>query len=247
MIVTMKRTVLIFLFAIMLVLSPAALRAQEAESLYNGWGLGFQAGGGGMFPTGSLADDLKGCAIFTGGLNAEVKRLRIKADVAYGQPSFKNSNPYAVFDEQGRNLQLNASANPSLLGVGLQLGYTVWRHGVMSVTPLVGVNWNRLSWDLNHIKYDKDEDGNERSSIENVTGAHESGFGWMASVDIDFRLHGQLVDSPFDDNQGHYSFSLRISPFVAYAKYGGLNPKVSGLYLGATVTYAGLLRLFKQQ
>ena len=239
----MKRTFLI-LFAI-LILAPVALFGQESESLYNGWGVGFQVGAGGIVPTGSLGDDLKGCALFTGGLNAEVNHLRIKADVAYGQPSFKNENPYNVHDDIGRNLQLNATANPTLLGLGLQVGYTVWRQGRVSVTPMVGMNWNRLSWDLNDIKYETDEEGQERPVIDNVTGTHESSFGWLASVDIDVRLHGKLVDSPIGDNQAHYTSMLRISPFVTYAKYDGLNPSVKGVCLGATVTYAGILRLFK--
>ena len=239
----MKRT--FFILLAILTLAPAALFGQENESLYNGWGVGFQVGVGGIVPMGSLGDDLKGCALFTGGLNAEVNHLRIKADVAYGQPSFKNENPYNVHDDLGRNLQLNATANPTLLGLGVQVGYTVWRQGRVSVTPMVGMNWNRLSWDLNDIKYEKDDEGQERPVIDNVTGTHESSFGWLASVDVDVKLHGKLVDSPIGDNQAHYTSMVRINPFVTHAKYDALNPSVKGLCFGATVTYAGLLRLFK--
>jgi len=237
----MKRTIFILLTIMML--TPAALCAQEAESLYHNWGFGFQMGLGGILPTGSLNDDLKGCALFTCGLNAEYNRLRLKADLAYGQPSFKNENPYAVYDKQNRNAQLNATANPTLLGVGFQLGYTVWRQGKVSVTPMVGMCWNRLSWDLNDIKYEKDEEGIEKPTIDKVTGTHESSFGWMASVDIDIKLHGKLVDSPAGDGQALYSSSVRISPFVTYAKYNNLNPSIKGACIGATLTYAGLLRL----
>ncbi len=237
----MKRTILILLA--ILIMAPVALRAQESESLSHGWGFGFQVGVGGMLPTGSLSDDLKGCALFTGGLNAEYNLLRFKADVAYGQPSFKNKNPYAVLDDQGRNLQLNATANPTLLGTGLQLGYTIWRQGKVSVTPNVGVNWNRLSWDINHIKYEKDTDGTERPMIDNVTGDHVNNFSWMASVDIDIKLHGKVVDYPSsEDRQGHYVSSLRISPFVTHAKFNSFNPSVKGCCVGLTVSYAGLLR-----
>ena len=97
-------------------LTPATLRAQEHYSLNDGWGMGFQLGAGALLRTGSLNDNFKGCALFTGGINTEYNRLRIKADVAYGQPSFKNENPYAVLDDQGRNLQLNSTVNPTLLG-----------------------------------------------------------------------------------------------------------------------------------
>lgn len=238
----MKRTILILLT--MLTLTPAALCGQEAESLYTGWGAGFHIGVGGMVPTGSLGDDLKGCAVFTGGFDLEYQRARLKIDVNYSQPSFKNENPYAIRDDQGRNLQLNATANPTMLGVALQLGYTVWHHGRISVTPMAGLSWNRLSWDLNNIKYEQDDEGEERPLIDNVKATHESSFGWIASVDIDIKLHGKLVDNPFGDNQSHYTSSVRISPFATYAKYSGFNPAAKGVCFGATLTYAGFLRLF---
>ena len=171
--------------------------------------------------------------------------MRLKALVAYGQPSFKNENPYAILDDQGRNLQLNATANPTMLGVALQLGYTVWHHGRISVTPMAGLSWNRLSWDLNNIKYEQDDEGEERPLIDNVKATHESSFGWIASVDIDIKLHGKLVDNPFGDNQSHYTSSVRISPFATYAKYSGFNPAAKGACFGVTLTYAGFLRLFK--
>jgi len=240
----MKRIIWILL-AILAMAPAAALHAQDNESARGGWAFGFQVGAGGLLPTGSLTDDLKGCAVFTGGLNAEYNRLRLKADVAYGQPSFKNENPYAVFDETGRLLQRNATSNPTMLGLGLQVGYTVWRQGRVSVTPLVGMSWNRLSWNLNHIKYEADDEGEEHPVIEKVTGTHESSLSWMASVDIDIKLHGKLVDNPAGDDLAHYTSSLRISPFVTYASYSHLNPQVKGTCIGATVTYAGLLRLMK--
>ena len=223
-------------------MTPVALCAQEHLSWHDGWGMGFQVGVGGLMPTGSLSDDFKSCVLFTGGLNAEYSRLRFKADLAYGQPSFKNDNPYAVRDDQGRNVQLNATSNPTLLGVGVQLGYTVLRHGRVSVTPMVGMSWNRLSWNLNHIKYEADDEGKERPKIDDVASVHESSLGWMASVDIDIRLHGKVVDFPFgEDRQGHYTSSLRISPFVTHAKFSNFNPSVKGCCLGLTVSYAGFL------
>ena len=236
----MKRTILILLA--ILTLTPTTLLAQQGESIYRPVGVGFQVGVGGLLPTGSLSDDFKGCALFTGGINVDYNRLRIKADVAYGQPSFKKENPYAVIDSQGRNMQLNATANPSLLGVGLQLGYTMWRQGKLSITPNVGVNWNRLSWDINHIKYEKDDAGQERPLIDDVIGIHESNFSWIASVDFDINLHGKLVDYPFGgDRQAHYSSSVRISPFVTHAKFNHFNPSVKGCCIGITFSYAGLL------
>ena len=237
----MKRTILILLT--ILTLSPAISRAQENIP---SWGFGFHVGVGGMVPTASLADDLKGCAMFISGLDLGYNRLRLKLDASYAQPSFKNENPYAVYDEQGRNKQLNATANPTLLGFSAQLGYTVWQQGRVSVTPMVGFTASWLSWDINHIKYEKDDEGIERPSIEDVTGAHENSFGWTASVDVDVKLHGTLVDFPAGpDGQAHYTSSLRISPFVTYAKLSNLNPSVKGCCVGLTVSYAGFLRVLK--
>jgi opacity protein-like surface antigen len=237
----MKRTILILLA--ILTLMPAALRAQDVETVYRPLGVGFQVGVGGMVPTGSLADEFKGCALFTGGINFDYNQLRLKIDLAYGQPSFKNDNPYAIYDGQGRDIQLNATANPTLFGVAMQLGYTVWRQGRVSITPAVGFTASRLSWDLNQIKYEKDDEGQERPTIDNVTGAHENSLGWMASVDIDIKLHGKLVDYPISDNgQAHYTSSVRISPFVTHAKYSHFDPSVKGCCVGVTLSYAGLLR-----
>lgn len=238
---TMKRTILLILA--ILVLSPVALCAQETGLLYKPLGVGFQVGVGGLLPTGSLADEFKGYALFTAGVNFDYNQLRFKIDLSYGQPSFKNENPYAVIDEQGRNAQLNATANPSLFGAAFQLGYTVWRQGRLSVTPAVGFAASRLSWDLNHIKYEKDDEGIERPKIDDVTGTHQNNFSWVASVDFDIKLHGKLVDYPAGDgNQAHYTSSVRISPFVTHAKFSDFNPSVKGCCVGVTISYAGLLR-----
>lgn len=232
----MKRTVLILLA--ILTLAPATMRGQANESLFSGWGAGFHLGVGGMVPTGSLGDDLKGSAVFTGGLDAEYDRARLKIDLNYSQPSFKNENPYAVRDDQGRNLQLNGTASATSLGLCVQLGYTVWRQGKVSVTPNVGVNFNRLSWDLNTIKWEKNDEGQEEPLIADVTDVHENSTGWMASVDIDIRLKGKYVN----DGSAHYTSRLRLTPFVMHAGYSNLSPAVKGNWLGLTVSYAGLFR-----
>ena len=235
----MKRSVLILLAILTLV--PGALRAQESESLYSSWGAGLQLGVGGMVPTGSLGDDLKGCALFTGGLTVEYNRLRLKIDANYSQPSFKNENPYDVRDGEGRNLQLNGTASTTSLGVSYQLGYTVWQQGAVSVTPCVGVNFNRLSWDMNHIKYETDEQGELKPMIDDVTDVHENSTGWTASVDIDVKLNGKFLN----DGSTHYTSSLRITPFITHAGYSNFSPAVKGNWLGLTVSYAGLFRLIK--
>ena len=242
MIVTMKRTILTLL--LLLTLSPAmTLRAQDSESLYTGWAAGLQLGVGGMIPTGSLGDALKGCAVFTGGVTGEYNRLRLKVDASYSQPSFKNENPYNVRDELGRNLQRNATASATSLGVGITLGYTVWRQGRVSVTPNAGVNFNRLSWDMNTIKWTADDEGEVRPQIDDVTDVHENSTGFTASVDFDILTGGKFVDV---GGNSHYTSSVRVTPFITHAGYSNWSPKASGNWIGVTVSYAGLFRFLRR-
>ncbi len=237
----MKRTFLILLA--ILTLTPAVLCAQERESVYKPLGVGFHVGVGGLMPTSSLRDDFKGLVLFSGGINVDYSRLRAKVDLSFGQPSFKNENLHAVTDEQGRNLELNATSNPTLFGISLQLGYTVLRWNRLSITPAFGVTSSSLSWDINHIKYEKDEEGIERPLIEKVTATHKNNFSWTASIDFDIKLHGKLVDYPLGESgQAHYTSLLRITPFITRAKFSDFNPSVKGCCFGATISYAGLLR-----
>ena len=235
---TMKQTFI--LLVAMMMLAPAVMWGQDSESLYRGWGAGFQVGVGGKVPTGSLGDDLKGCSLFTGGLAVENNRARLKIDLTYSQPSFKNDNPYAVYDDQGRNLQLNGTASVTSLDASCQLGYTVWRNGRVKVTPCVGVNFNRLNWDMNHIKWEADDQGEVKPQIDNVTDVHETSTGWIASVDIDIRLGGKFVS--LGNGNCHYTSSVRVSPFITHAGYSNLSPSVKGNWIGITLSYTGLFR-----
>ena len=241
MMIKAKLTILILLAAISL--APTRLQAQEGESLYTGWAAGIQLGAGGMVPTGSLSDGLKGCAVFTGGLTIQYNRLRLKVDAKYSQPSLKNENPYDVRDEQGRNLQRNATSGTTSMGVGFTLGYTVWRQGKVSLTPNVGFHINRLSWDINTIKWSEDDQGEVRPQVENVTDAHENSNGFTASIDIDILMGGKFVDV---GGNSHYASAVRVSPFITHAGYGNWSPAVKGNWIGLTVSYAGLFHLLRQ-
>ena len=112
----MKRLALILLLVAVAVTS----QAQSSDRL-----LGFYAGIGGAFPTGSLHDNFDGCVNFTGGLEGGYKHFVLKADVSYGQPSFNRKNLFQVLDSEGRDAQLNAAASASLLGVSAQVGYMI--------------------------------------------------------------------------------------------------------------------------
>jgi hypothetical protein len=237
----MKRTILILLA--ILTLTPAALCGQEAESINNRRkplvGIGFEAGVGGMVPTGSLGDNLKAGVLFKLGANVFYDRFAFKLEGTISQPSFKNENPYAVYDDLGRNLQRNGTASPGLLGLNLQLGCTVWQHGRVSVTPYLGINFNKLMWEINHLKWTQDDEGEERPEISDVTNAHESSTGWMASVDIDIVVHQKRS---YSEGVWHTtSSSVRLTPFITHYTYADFKPSFKGNYIGLTVSYFGLL------
>lgn len=234
----MKRTILVLLA--ILTLTTAATRAQEREQLLRPWGAGFHLGLGAMAPTGSLGDEFKGCAVFNGGLDLEYNRARLKIDATYSQPSFKNANPYSLHDEQGRDLQLNGTSSVTSVGASVQLGYTAWHNGKVSVTPSVGVNFNRLNWNMNEITWKSDDQGEERPMIDRVSNVHENSTGWTASVDIDIKLSSKFVDS--GSMMNHYTSSVRFTPFIAHASYRHFNPSAKGNWVGMTVSYAGLFR-----
>ena len=234
----MKRFTLI----LSLVMTIVALQAQNSDRL-----LGFYAGIGGAFPTGSLHDNFDGSVVFTGGLEGGYKHVVLKADVAYGQPSFNRSNLFQVLDAQGRDAQLNAAASASLLGVGAQLGYMIHVSRRLNITPATGIRWSRYSWDVNDIEWSKNPDGLDVFQAINTTHATLSNVGWMASIDFDIRLHDRYVNSaPLMGGQGRYTSSLRITPWVARASFSKSVPSVRGCFVGVNVCYLGLLSKIMQ-
>ena len=203
------------------------------------WSYGIQAGVTAHTTTGSLSDNFKGCVGFTAGITADWQRLRLKADVTYGQPSFKNRNMYSVFDAKGRDAQLNAVANASHVGLSAQVGYTVARMGRLSITPAAGLYYSRYSWRLNDIEWDTDEQGVDYFKVTDTRHTSQGRVSWIASVDVDIRLHDAYTDvlGP----QQRLRSSLRITPWVTSIRHKRVVPSVSGLQLGVNVTYSGLL------
>ena len=238
----MKRTFLILL-ALLTLMSASALSLKENDSInykpHNG-GLAVEVGAGGMFPTGSLGDNLKGGFLFTCGFDFYYNRFAYKLNGSIAAPSFKNENPYAVYDDQGRFTQRNGTGVPGLLGLNIQMGYTVWEQGRVTITPCFGINFNKLMWQMNHIKWTRDDQGEERPEIYDVTNAHESSTGWTASVDIDIVAHQKR----YYDNRGFWrttSLSVRLTPFITHYTYSDFNPSFKGNSIGLTVSCLGFL------
>ncbi len=231
----------------LLAVAPTALLAQsqpaspqQSQPLVS---LGFQAGLGYALTTGSLHDNFDGAVTFTGGLSGAWNRLTLKTDVDYSQPSFNRTNMFAHYDDEGRDAQINAAAHASLVGLNVQLGYTVVRTRRLSVTPAAGFRWSHYTWEVNDIEWSKNDEGHDVFKITDTSRATLSDVNWLASVAIDVRLHDRyLTDAPFmGSGQSRYTSSLRITPWVARAAFGHCTPAVSGCMVGVNLTYAGLL------
>lgn len=213
--------------------------ALTANAQADAWSYGIQAGITAHATTGSLSDNFKGCVGFTGGVTADHQQLRLKANVTYGQPSFKNRNMYNVLDQKERDAQLNAVANASHVGTDVQLGYTVARVGRLSITPCVGAYYSHYSWRLNDIEWDTDEQDREYFKVTDTHHTTQSRLSWIASVDMDIRLHDAYTDVL--GTQQRLRSSLRVTPWLTHVRHKSVVPGVSGLQVGVNVTYSGLL------
>ena len=220
--------------------NPSAASMRPGGFVY-----GLYAGVGGMFPTGSLTDNFKGCAAFTIGLTAGYNRFRIKADVSYGQPSFNNDTMFNRVDELGRQLQGNAKADATLLCVGTQLGYCVYSGERFAITPNVGGFWTGYSWETQDLNWVRKEDTDEFvPKIVGSSTSHLRSYNWIASVDFDIKFHTtKSSNMPIITSGRRQSFtsSVRITPFVARASYHSV-PSVKGYQVGFCVSYCGLAR-----
>ncbi len=207
--------------------------------------LGLQGGVGYMTTTGSLNDDFGGAVNFTAGLTADYKRLRLKADFAFGQPKFNNPNLYGIKDpESGRDLQITGNSTASQVSLGVQLGYKVWQKGRLSITPAAGLFYTRYSFGLNDIKWEKDKEDKYYFLIQSSHDVSLGNTSWMASIDVDYRLGSRITKEPFFLNQRYSRLStyVRVTPWVAGGNYKSVNPAVKGLYTGVTVRLTGFMQ-----
>lgn len=206
--------------------------------------LGIQGGVGGFVSTGTLKDNFGGAIDFTAGLTADYKRLRLKADFGYAQPSFKNYNIYDVKDEEGRDAQINNTTKPTQFMLGVQLGYKVWNNKRIAITPAAGMFMNHYSWILNDIEWSKNDKGEDVFKVTESHSTKLNSVSWMASVDVEIKLHEKFTTEPFMLN-GRYSrltSYLRITPWIGHARYNKCVPAVKGNYVGVTLRYAGFMR-----
>ena len=209
---------------------------------------GVIAGVGYDHPTGSLRDNFGGSAMFHVGLTGGYKVLRLKAEVAFGQPSYRNHNIFNVLpDEQGRPLQGNSSSNPTHITVGVKLGDTVLNHGRLSITPNVGGFYDRYSWDIANYSWSTDDDGNDIRTTLGTEGRNLHCFSAMASIDFDINFTSKLTNTSLTgySHRERWTSSLRITTWVAHSKFNKCSPAVSGMHVGINISYLGLARLLR--
>jgi len=209
---------------------------------------GAYAGLGYDLPTGKLHDNFGGSAMFHVGLTGGYKNLRLKADVAFGQPSYRNPNIFNVApDEQGRPLQGNNSSSATHFTTTVQLGYTVLNHGRLSITPNVGGYYNRYNWDIANYSWTKDDEGRDVRNITSTEKRNLHNFSFIVSVDFDINLSSRVTNTSLTGytHRERWSSSIRITPYVAHSKFSKCDPSVSGMHVGINVSYLGLARLFR--
>ena len=209
---------------------------------------GIYAGVGYDMPTGKLHDNFGGSIMFHVGLTGGYKRFRLKADVAFGQPSYRNDNIFNIApDDEGRPLQGNNSSNATHIMASVQLGYTVLNHGRLSITPNVGGFYNRYGWDIANYSWDKDEEGRDVRTITGIEKRNLHNFSVIASIDFDINFSSRVTNTSLTGatHRERWTSSLRITPWVAHSKFNKCDPSVSGVHLGINVSYLGLARLFR--
>ena len=209
---------------------------------------GVYAGVGYDSPTGSLRDNFGGSFMFHVGLTGGYKRLRLKADVAFGQPSYRNDNIFNIApDSEGRPLQGNNSSNATHIMASVQLGYTIVNHGRLSITPNVGGFYNRYGWDIANYSWDKDDEGHDVRIITSVEKRNLHNFSFIASIDFDINLNSGVTNTSVTGatHRERWTSSLRITPWLAHSKFDKCDPTVSGMHLGINISYLGLARLLR--
>lgn len=209
---------------------------------------GVYAGVGYDSPTGTLRDNFGGSFMFHVGLTGGFKRLRLKADVAFGQPSYRNDNIFNIApDAEGRPLQGNNSSNATHIMASVQLGYTIVNAGRLSITPNIGGFYNRYNWDIANYSWDKDDEDRDVRITTSVEKRNLHNFSFIASIDFDINLNSGVTNTSLTGatHRERWTSSLRITPWLAHSKFNKCDPSVSGMHIGINVSYLGLARLLK--
>ena len=199
---------------------------------------GAYIGTGGIFPTGNINSAFTGTWTFVFGLQFGYDRFRLKSDLTFGQSQFVNANIFNKKDQE------NFGSYANYLGVSVSLGYAVLNTPYFSITPHFGGYWSSYSWNVANIEWVPDESGNEIKRIKNTESVDISNFNWYACIDFDYNFHRFVTTHSrfFPGKREQYTSTLRISPFIAHARYNKTDPSLKGCQIGFTVAYVGIGR-----
>ena len=212
------------------------------------WNYGIYLGVGGIYPDSDIKEYFGNCFAFTAGLTAGYKRLKLKADIAYGQSDFGKPNIFGVKDAQGRDLQGPMNEYATYLGVGTDLGFTLIDSKRFAITPFVGMYWSGYNWNMANLKWEEDPETKEWvSKVTSTENAKLKDFSWIAGIDFDIKLHTYVSSTPFflTGQREQFTSSVRITPFVAHAKFNEIGAK--GLHFGFTLSYSGIARSLRMK
>lgn len=218
------------------------------EFVPSDWSYGVYLGIGGVYPNSDIKDYFGSYFSFTAGLTGGYKRLKLKADISYGQSDFNKPNVFGVKDSQGRDLQGPMNEYATYLGVGTNLGYSLVDSKRIAVTPFVGMYWSGYNWNMANLKWEEDPETKEWvSKVASTENAKLKDFSWIAGIDFDIKLHTYVSSTPFflTGQREQFTSSVRITPFIAHAKFNEIG--VKGYHIGFTISYSGIARSLKMK
>lgn len=197
---------------------------------------GWFIGTGPLVPTGDIDEVFKYSWLFNIGLTFGYERLKLKADISYGQPRFVDSRG----DFMGKENRWATDMYASQLAGTVSLGFEALRTKHFSITPHVGGGWSVYSWNYADFEY-KDNEWNLVSDFQKTS---QRDFSYMVGIDFDWHFHTVVSDRPFflSGRREQYTSSLRLTPYFMRASYSGLVPERSGYQVGIMLNYVGLAR-----
>lgn len=210
------------------------------------WSYGLFIGLGGLFPTSTIKDNFNGFFTFTAGLTGGYKRLSLRAAIEYGQPKIRERNIFGKRDLKNRNLEESVNDYASMIGVQVNLGYSLIDTKRFALTPHFGMMWSSYGWNTTPLEWvPKDDDPTVEVPKPTglVTKQNIKNFNWMAGLDFDIKVHHYVSNQPFLFGKREQLTSIvRITPYVAHAVYSKTAPDLQGYQIGFKVSYVGLAR-----
>lgn len=216
------------------------------------WCYGIYLGVGHIFNTSELKTNFGNCFTFTAGLTGGYKRLKLKADIGYGQADIKKPNIFNKItvtpDGETRPLQGPMSNNANFLSVGASVGFSVVSNKHMSITPFAGVHWSGYSWNMANLEWMENPDTKKyEHKVVNTEDCKLKDVSWIAGIDIDFKIYKHVSSRPFfsSGQREQFTSSIRITPYVCHAKYNDIG--ANGYHVGVTISYSGIARSLKMK